>query len=269
MSFALRGLACLTGAVCAAMALGLAAAEAASPKTPAVQTASPGPSVFEKEQAMTPAQLVQRWKIPVAKASRRSGVPVTWINAVMRVESGGRTMLSQNMRMVSDKGAMGIMQLMPQTYAQMRAQYRLGPNPFDPRDNIQAGAAYLRWLKSKYPYPAMFAAYNAGPERVDGLLVKGTPLPEETRAYVARIGDILDGAGGRDGASIKAVGLTRPDGSPVLLDPIAVRSIRAAAPGEYAPGVQSVVSMGARLSQGVREDVTTATAAIRIRGGRI
>jgi soluble lytic murein transglycosylase-like protein len=205
------------------MALGLAAAEAAVAKAPAVQTASPGQSVFEKEQAMTPAQLVQRWKMPVAKASRRSGVPVAWINAVMRVESGGRTMLSQNMRMVSDKGAVGIMQLMPQTYAQMRAQYRLGPDPFDPRDNIQAGAAYLRWLKSKYPYPAMFAAYNAGPDRVDGLLVKGTPLPE----------------------------------------------IRAAAPGEYAPGVQSVVSMGARLSQGVREDVATATAAIRIRGGRI
>ncbi len=46
---------------------------------------------------MSPAQLIRRWKTPVAKASRRFGVPVAWINAVMRVESGGRTMLSENM----------------------------------------------------------------------------------------------------------------------------------------------------------------------------
>jgi soluble lytic murein transglycosylase-like protein len=45
---------------------------------------------------------------------------------------------------------MGIMQVMPQTYTEIRARYRLGPDPFDPYDNIQAGAAYLRRLKSKY-----------------------------------------------------------------------------------------------------------------------
>lgn len=216
---------------------------------------------------MGPAQLVQRWKPMVAKASRRFGVSVAWINAVMRVESGGRTMLSENARMVSEKGAMGILQVMPGTYAEMRAQYRLGADPFNPTDNIHAGAAYLRWLKGKYAYPAMFAAYNAGPDRVDDLLANGTPLPEETRNYVSRIGAILDGGG--DGATIRAATFTRPDGATVQIDPAAVRSIRAALPGEYAPGVQTVLHLGGRLTQGVREDAGTATATIRIRGGRI
>jgi soluble lytic murein transglycosylase-like protein len=262
-------------AVCLALAApapSWAAAPAVS-ATPPVRKAAAKPVVhpwkaaFQKERAMNPAQLVQRWKPIVTKASRRFGVSVSWINAVMRVESGGRTMLSENTRMVSDKGAIGIMQVMPGTYAEMRAQYRLGADPFDPADNIHAGAAYLRWLKGKYAYPAMFAAYNAGPERIDGLLTSGTPLPEETRNYVTRIGVILEGGG--DGAAIRAATFTRPDGTPVLIDPAAVQSIRATLPGEYAPGVQTVLRLGGRLTQGVREDVAAATAAIRIRGGRI
>ena len=54
---------------------------------------------------------------------------------------------------------------------------RLGPDPFRPHDNIMAGVAYMRWLKGKYGYPALFAAYNAGPQRVDDLLAHGTVLP--------------------------------------------------------------------------------------------
>jgi membrane-bound lytic murein transglycosylase B len=260
------------------MFLGLQTAQTASPKAATVQAGKAftpvAPllhprSVFEKEQAMTPAQPVKRWQPMVAKASRRFDVPITWINAVMRLESGGRTMLSEKMPMVSEKGAMGIMQVMPQTYTEMKTQYRLGPDPFDPHDNIQAGAAYLHWLKSKYAYPAIFAAYNAGSQRVDDLLAQGTPLPEETRGYVDRIGAILNGSGGRDGTYINAVSLTRPDGSPVLIDPVVVRSVRATLPGEYAPVVQSVVRMGERLSQGVREDPSAVRAAIRMRGGKI
>jgi len=259
-----------------AILLWLPGAEAASPNgasnlkaLTAVTPLPPSRSLFEKEQAMTPAQLVKRWQPMVARASRRFGVPVTWINAVMRVESGGRTMLSENMPMVSARGALGIMQVMPKTYSEMRIQYRLGSEPFDPNDNIQAGTAYLRWLKSKYAYPAIFAAYNAGPQRVDDLLAQGTPLPNETRAYIDRIDGILNGSGGRDGTTINAVKLTRPDGSAVLIDPMVVRSVRATLPGEYAPEVQCVVRMGERLTQGVREDLGTVTRAIRMRGGRI
>ncbi len=243
------------------MTLGLATADARMPTK-----AQPAPSVFQQEQAMTPAERIKRWKPIVTTAARRAGVPVAWINAVMRVESGGRTMLTENLPMVSPKGAMGLMQVLPQTYAELRAQYKLGPDPFDPRNNIPAGAAYLRWLRGKYGYPAMFAAYNAGPERLDDLLVRGKPLPAETRSYVSRVGAILDKSG--DGASINAVRFTRPDGSPVLIDPMAVSAIRAPQTGEYPAGVQSVLGMG-RLTQAVREDPSSAISAIRVRGGRV
>jgi hypothetical protein len=225
-------------------------------------------SMFQQEQAMTPAERITRWKPIVTTASRRAGVPVAWINAVMRVESGGRTMLAEKQPMISPKGAMGLMQVLPQTYEELRAQYKLGPDAFDPKNNIPAGAVYLRWLRGKYGYPAMFAAYNAGPERVDDLLMRGKPLPAETQSYVNRVGAILDKSGGPDGASINAATFTRPDGSLVLVDPMAVNAIRAPQPGEYPPEVQSVLSMG-RLTQGVREDPARVTSAIRVRGGRV
>lgn len=228
----------------------------------------PRPSTYQQEQAMTPAQLILRWKPLVTKAAHRAGVPVAWINAVMRVESGGRTMLTQTQPMVSAKGAMGLMQVLPKTYEDMRAQYKLGPNPFDPKDNINAGAGYLRWLRTKYGYPTLFAAYNAGPGQVDDVLGGGRQLPAETRIYVARVGEILGKAGGGDGALINAVRLTRPDGSPVLVDPLAVSLIRAPIPGEYPDGVQSVLHMG-RLIQAVQEPIAKATAAIRIQGGKV
>jgi soluble lytic murein transglycosylase-like protein len=230
--------------------------------------ASPVLSAYQREEAMTPTQLILRWKPFVAKASHHAGVPAAWINAVMRVESGGRTMLTETQPMISSKGALGLMQVLPQTYQEMRAQYKLGPNPFDPKDNINAGAGYLRWLRTKYGYPTMFAAYNAGPGQVDDTLAGGKRLPAETQVYVARVGEILDKSGGPDGTFINAAKLTRPDGSPVLIDPLAVSAIRAAVPGEYPDGVQTVLSMG-RLTQGVREDIRVATAAIRIRGGKV
>jgi soluble lytic murein transglycosylase-like protein len=223
-------------------------------------------SAYEQEQALSPSQLLKRWDPLVAKAARRFKVPETWISAVMRLESGGRTMLTESMRMVSDKGAMGLMQVLPGTYQEMAAQYRLGRDPFDTGDNITAGTAYLRWLNGKYGYPNLFAAYNAGPQRVDDFLAKGTPLPAETQHYVSAIGTILDDRAGT--ASLRFATLTRPDGTPVLIDPLAVRSIREVFPGEYADGVQSVVNMGA-LKQGVREDMAAATTAIRRYGGKI
>jgi soluble lytic murein transglycosylase-like protein len=118
----------------------------------------------------------------VADASRRFGIPEAWIWAVMRVESGG------NARAVSRAGAMGLMQIMPATWASLRARYRLGPDPFDVRDNIMAGAAYLREMHDRYGNPtAMLAAYNAGPGRYDDYLSRGRPLPPETVGYLARL----------------------------------------------------------------------------------
>jgi len=66
----------------------------------------------------------------------------------------------------------------------MREQHDLGPNPYDVRDNILAGTAYLRVLYQHYGYPFLFAAYNAGPGRLEDHLKRGHALPSETRAYV-------------------------------------------------------------------------------------
>jgi soluble lytic murein transglycosylase-like protein len=238
-------------------------------KQPTRATApAPQRSVFAQEQAMSPTQLIKRWSGNVQGASHRFKVPVLWINAVMRMESGGRTMLSEGQPMVSDRGALGLMQVLSGTYDEMAQQYRLGPDPFRPHDNIMAGAAYLRWLKGKYGYPALFAAYNAGPQRVDDLLAHGTALPAETQAYIKGIDKILGGNGGRDGTSILAINLTRPDGSPVKVDPIAVLSIREALPGEYPDNVKAVLRFD-RRSQAVTEDVASVTRAVREHGGHI
>lgn len=145
-------------------------------------------SVYETEQRMNGAALMARWQPLIARASRRFHVPAAWLVAVMRQESGGRTMMAEGRKLVSRRGAVGLMQLMPGTYDEMRAQYRLGADPFDPHDNIFAAAAYLRWLHARYGFPAMFAAYNSGPGRFGD---RRHPLPDETRAYVANIAHAL------------------------------------------------------------------------------
>ena len=121
----------------------------------------------------------------VAEASQRFGIPERWIWAVMRVESGGRV------RAVSPKGAMGLMRIMPATWADLRARHGLGADPFDPRDNILAGAAYLREMHDRYGAPGFLAAYNAGPGRYDDYLSAGRALPAETIAYVAAIAPLI------------------------------------------------------------------------------
>ncbi|GGC94289.1 lytic transglycosylase domain-containing protein [Chelatococcus reniformis] len=117
----------------------------------------------------------------ITEASRRFGVPAAWIRAVMRAES------ADDVRAVSPKGAMGLMQLMPGTWTELRDRYRLGNDPFAPRDNILAGTAYLSELRDRYGAPGFLAAYNAGPGRYETFLAGGAALPPETRAYVAML----------------------------------------------------------------------------------
>jgi soluble lytic murein transglycosylase-like protein len=221
------------------------------------------PSAFDEESTMTPAQLLNRWDGYVNEAAKRFHLPKAWIRAVMARESGGRTMLDENQQMVSRAGAIGLMQVLPETYNEMRAQYRLGDNPFDAHDNILAGAAYLRWLQGKYGYPAMFAAYNAGPGKLEDHLVHGVTLPAETRAYVGGITRALSLR-----LPSERVALTQPDGATVKIDATSVTAIRAALPGEYAASVKSVLTVGKR-KQAIQEDVADATAAIRATGGLI
>ena len=125
----------------------------------------------------------------IADASQRFGIPEHWIRAVLRAESAG------DVRAVSSAGAMGLMQVMPDTWAGLRVRHGLGRDPYDPRDNILAGTAYLREMFDRYGnVGAMLAAYNAGPGRYDEHLATGRALPAETRAYVAALAPILGGA---------------------------------------------------------------------------
>ncbi|MEG8049023.1 lytic transglycosylase domain-containing protein [Sphingomonas aurantiaca] len=132
------------------------------------------------------ADPVLRWRAATAEASLRFGIPIAWIERVMRAESGGQTMLDGRPT-TSIAGAMGVMQLMPATWAAMRAEHGLGVDPHDPRANILAGTAYLRAMYDRFGYPGLFAAYNAGPGRYAAFLATGRPLPGETRAYLAAL----------------------------------------------------------------------------------
>lgn len=132
---------------------------------------------------------IDRWAGQIAEASKRFGVPEEWIRRVMRAESGGRTSLGGR-PIVSRAGAMGLMQVMPGTWRELRAAHGLGADPHNPRDNILAGAAYLRDMYNRFGYPGLFAAYNAGPERYSKHLSRGTRLPSETIAYVASVAGV-------------------------------------------------------------------------------
>lgn len=123
---------------------------------------------------------VDRYADFIAEAAVRFDIPSVWIRSVMRAESDG------NARTTSPKGAMGLMQVMPETWAELRIHYGLGDDPYDPHDNIMAGTAYLRELFDRFGNPGFLAAYNAGPGRHEASR-KGRALSPETRAYVDKL----------------------------------------------------------------------------------
>ncbi len=125
------------------------------------------------------------WSGYILEASSRFALPPRWIEKVILAESGGVSMRNgQPIR--SRAGAIGLMQVMPKTYEDMRIVQALGRDPGDPHDNILAGSAYLRAMYDLYGYPGLFAAYNAGPTRYEASL-NGVRLPLETKNYVAHI----------------------------------------------------------------------------------
>ena len=135
------------------------------------------------------AESVADWRPYVTEASLRFGVPTAWIERVMQAESRGRTRLDGR-PIRSRAGAMGLMQLMPNTWAAMRQRLGLGPDPDDPRDNILAGTFYLRLMYDRFGYPGLFAAYNAGPGRYAAHMATGDTLPGETVAYLRTVGGV-------------------------------------------------------------------------------
>ena len=121
----------------------------------------------------------------IAEAAQRFAVPERWIRAVMRAESANDPLA------VSTAGAMGLMQIMPRTWDELRVRYGLGDDPLEPRDNILAGTAYLREMYDRFGAPGFLAAYNAGPERYAEHIATGRTLPRETRAYVAALAPVV------------------------------------------------------------------------------
>lgn len=136
-------------------------------------------------QTAARAQPVNRFAELIAEAAARFAVPARWISTVMQIESSG------DERSISSRGAMGLMQLMPTTWVELSVRHKLGLDPFDPRDNILAGAAYLKELHDRFGWTGFLAAYHAGPARYEQHLATGRPLPPETMAYVAAVTSLL------------------------------------------------------------------------------
>jgi hypothetical protein len=142
-----------------------------------VKAASAAPSAAASDSASAASE--------IAEASARFSVPASWIRAVMRVES------SNNPRALSPKGAMGLMQIMPETWEVLRWRYHLGGDPYDVHDNILGGTALLRELYDRFGASGFLAAYNAGPSRYQAFLTQGQPLKAETQLYLAKLAALL------------------------------------------------------------------------------
>jgi soluble lytic murein transglycosylase len=111
----------------------------------------------------------------IASAARQHGVPPALVKAVIAAESAFQP------RALSRKGAMGLMQLMPETAAYLGVR-----EPFRPEANVYGGTAYLRELHDRFgDWTHTLAAYNAGPTAVERY--RGVPPYAETRQYVKRV----------------------------------------------------------------------------------
>jgi len=142
-----------------------------------VIVAATGPAESASKRAMLKPAVASSFADVIAEASRAFNVPPELLRAVIDVESG------YNPKAVSDKGALGLMQLMPDT-----ARRFSGGDMFDPRDNVLAGARYLRFLLDlfKENVELTLAAYNAGENAV---IRAGYRIPSlrQTREYVPRV----------------------------------------------------------------------------------
>jgi soluble lytic murein transglycosylase-like protein len=118
----------------------------------------------------------------IEENARRVGLPAAWIASVVAQESGGRN-CRKGHAIESVAGAVGAMQLMRPTWAEINHRIGLRSSIEDPAANIAAGALYLRSMYDRFGYPGAFAAYNAGPGRYSQSL-SGRPLPRETWTYV-------------------------------------------------------------------------------------
>ncbi len=141
------------------------------------------PALTTQQPVMEPAPVLIARTAPTplslaGEAAQKFALPEPFLRSVMQVESAFRP------DAVSPKGAIGLMQLMPDTARTLRV------DPLDPRQNAEGGAAYLRDLLARYeddPNQVLLAlaAYNAGPAAVERY--HGVPPYPETRQYILRV----------------------------------------------------------------------------------
>lgn len=135
-------------------------------------TYTSGPSLTQQL-----SERIEKW---INWAAEKVGLKTSWLKAVALIESGG------NHNTISPAGAIGVMQLMPETAK------ALGVNPYNLKENILGGAIYLRQQLDEFgSLPLALAAYNAGPEAVRKY--RGIPPFRETVTYVARVMRMIGG----------------------------------------------------------------------------
>jgi cell division septation protein DedD len=173
-------------AACVATMAALAACSGSAPKISAVQEAAQY-KARARGNYTPPGPPGDPWGPYIVEAAAKYDMPELWIREVIRAESSG------NVLDTSGPGAMGLMQVMPATYDELRQRYGLNDDPYDPHDNVMAGTAYMRELYDLYGSPGFLAAYNAGPGRLDDYLTRHRGLPDETRNYVAKIAPRIAG----------------------------------------------------------------------------
>lgn len=132
-----------------------------------------GPKLIPIDDKSGPSPQIEKW---IDEISDQHGVDPELVKAVAKTES------NFNPRAVSHKGALGLMQLIPDTARRFGVA-----NVFDPKQSIEGGVKYLKFLNGMFPenLPHILAAYNAGENAV--LRYKGVPPYRETQAYVRRI----------------------------------------------------------------------------------
>lgn len=185
------------------------------------------------------------WSTHIREAAKRFDIPERWIRAVMHVES------VSNVRAVSPKGAIGLMQVMPATWDELRVKHGFGSDPFQPRDNILAGAAYLREMLDRFGRKGFLAAYNAGPTRYEEYLSKGRQLPSETVNYVRKLAPLIDG-------TIDIPTLPRQGSDKTIVGGATIFARRTSTAHDAAPPIEGAAGM----------PVKTVFSAIRSRLGR-
>lgn len=132
--------------------------------------------LYIKTPRKTPSKYIKEYEGIILQASRRFEVDVSLVKAIIKAES------YFDHKAVSNKGAQGLMQLMPQTSDAMAVE-----NPFDPEENIFGGTRYLSLLLKRFKNDKKLAvaAYNAGPERVEAC--NGIPPIDETERFVKKV----------------------------------------------------------------------------------